>query len=65
MIMYDQKKIYIGAIKTEIQAARYYDIVSFLIQGLSAKTNFSYTKGQLKAILEEFNCIIETKQEIL
>ena len=45
MIMIEQKKIYLGSIKTEMEAARYYDIITIISMGMGAKTNFSYTKA--------------------
>jgi hypothetical protein len=30
MIMIQQKKIYLGAIQTEQEAAKYYDVIAFL-----------------------------------
>jgi len=30
MIMIEQKKIYLGSIKTEVEAARYYDIITII-----------------------------------
>ena len=55
MIMINQKKVYIGAIKTEIEAARLYDHVAIISQGLNAKTNFSYTGQKLKKIFDEYS----------
>lgn len=43
MIMINQKKVYIGAIHTEMEAAKYYDHIAILTQGLHSKTNFAYT----------------------
>lgn len=51
MIMGNQKKIYIGAVESEMEAAAIYDKISILIHGMKAKTNFSYTKQQVEEIL--------------
>lgn len=48
MIMINQKKVYIGAIHSEMEAAKYYDHIAILTQGLHAKTNFCYNASQLK-----------------
>lgn len=40
MIMINQKKVYIGAIQNENDAAKYYDSIAIICQGMSAKTNF-------------------------
>ena len=49
------KKHYIGSICKETKAARIYDAYAILAHGLKAKTNFSYSKGQLLKILEREN----------
>jgi hypothetical protein len=36
-----------------LEAARLYDRKSIASNGLTAKTNFSYTKAEVEAILEE------------
>lgn len=46
------KKHYIGSITSEEKAAKIYDRHAILTHGLRAKTNFSYTKTQIKRILE-------------
>lgn len=45
------KKHYVGSINEEERAARIYDRHAILTHGLRAKTNFSYSKGQIMAIL--------------
>lgn len=55
MIMINQKKVYVGAISTENDAARYYDSIAIVCQGLSAKTNFNYNSKKIKHILTEFD----------
>ena len=54
MIMINQKKVYLGAIRTENIAARYYDYIAILSQGLNAKTNFAYTCYDIDRILKIF-----------
>ena len=54
MKMVNKKTIRIGAIHTELEAARVYDFLSILTQGLQAKTNFQYTVEQILIILREF-----------
>lgn len=55
MIMINQKKVYLGAIKTETIAARFYDYIAIISQGLNAKTNFSYTANDLLRIVRLFD----------
>lgn len=43
MKMIKKETVRIGAIKSELEAARIYDILAILTEGLSAKTNFDYT----------------------
>lgn len=54
MIMINQRKVYLGAIKTENIAARFYDYIAILSQGLNAKTNFSYSALDLCRIMKMF-----------
>ena len=42
--MSSKKKLYIGGIDTEEEAAKVYDEMAITINGIKAKTNFSYTK---------------------
>lgn len=46
------KKHYVGSITQEERAARIYDRHAILTHGLRAKTNFSYSKGQIMALLK-------------
>lgn len=62
MIMIEQKKIYLGSIKTEQEAARYYDIITIISMGMTAKTNFSYTKAQLQNLFTHFDSIFSLMQ---
>ena len=55
MIMVNQNNIYIGGIEKDIDAARYYDHIAIISQGLSAKTNFRYTGNQLQQILSMYS----------
>ncbi len=45
------KKNYFGCVESEQAAARLYDELSIVSQGLAAKTNFNYTKQDLEEIL--------------
>ena len=53
--MINQKKVYLGAIKTETIAARFYDYIAIISQGLNAKTNFSYSATDLMRIVRLFD----------
>lgn len=53
--MVNQNNIYIGGIEKDIDAARYYDHIAIISQGLSAKTNFRYTGYQLQQILSMYS----------
>jgi hypothetical protein len=55
MIMINQKKVYIGAIQDEVDAAKYYDHIAIISQGLSAKTNFRYNVGQIAQIMKDYD----------
>ena len=52
--MVNKKTIRIGAIKTELDAARIYDLLSILTQGLYVKANFSYSVEQVLVLVREF-----------
>jgi hypothetical protein len=47
MKMINKATVRIGAIKTELEAARIYDFLAILTEGLNAKTNFTYNIEQL------------------
>mmetsp|Transcript_8770 Transcript_8770/g.9958 ORF Transcript_8770/g.9958 Transcript_8770/m.9958 type:complete len:169 (-) Transcript_8770:39-545(-) len=47
LIAIDKKKTYIGTYETELEAAMYFDLISILINGLTALTNFSYSKKDI------------------
>lgn len=55
MIMGYFKKIYVGALEDEKEAALLYDKIALLIHGIKAKTNFNYNKREIKTILTEFD----------
>ena len=55
MIMVNQTKVYVGAIQSEIEAAKFYDQIAIISQGLSAKTNFSCNVHQLKQIIKDYD----------
>lgn len=54
MKMINKATVRIGAIKTELEAARIYDFLAILTEGLNAKTNFTYNIEQLQIIIKEF-----------
>ena len=49
------RKRYIGSISSEECAARIYDHYAIINHGLKAKTNFNYSKQQMRQIAEAFN----------
>ena len=53
MVMGPTKKNYFGGVTCEEEAARLYDKFSIIQHGISAKTNFNYTKHELRGVLEE------------
>ena len=55
MIMINQKKVYIGAIQNEFDAARFYDHIAIISQGLSAKTNFKYSASKIQQIVQDYD----------
>ena len=54
MKMVNKETVRIGAIWTETEAARVYDFLAILTEGLNAKTNFDYNVQQLKMFIKEF-----------
>jgi hypothetical protein len=44
LVMMKQKKMYLGSLRDEEQAAKFYDRVAIQYQGIKAKTNYSYSK---------------------
>ena len=55
MITINKRKTYIGTYKTEREAAIAFDFYSMLIHTMEGKTNFSYTKGQIWEMINNFN----------
>ena len=53
MIMINKKRYYEGKFETDYEAATQYDKYSLLLNGPKAKTNFSYSWGYLKNIVDE------------
>ena len=51
---------YVGSSQSEEEAARLYDKKSIASNGLAAKTNFSYTKAEIEAILKDELGIVPT-----
>ena len=49
--MIEKRKTYIGTYRTEEEASRVYDRFAILINGITAKTNHSYSKHQVLSIL--------------
>jgi len=54
MKMINKETVRIGAVKTELDAARIYDFLAILTEGLIAKTNFNYNVEQIQIIMKEF-----------
>ena len=52
IMMSNKNKPYLGTFNSEELAARIYDIESIKQNGRYAKTNFSYSKEQIKKIIE-------------
>lgn len=54
MKMINKETVRIGAVKSEIEAAKIYDFLAILTEGVNAKTNFSYDVQELNKIINEF-----------
>lgn len=54
MKMVNKQTVRIGTVANEVEAARIYDFMALLTEGISAKTNFDYTAAQIKIIINEF-----------
>jgi len=52
--MINKETVRIGAVKTELDAAKIYDILAILTDGLDAKTNFNYNYAQIQLIIKGF-----------
>ena len=50
MKMINKKNVRIGAIKTEEDAARLYDVMAILAEGMAVKTNYDYTISDIQRI---------------
>ena len=53
-ISINTRKTYLGTFSTQEEAAKTFDLYSILVHGLSAKTNFDYTKNEIINIVENF-----------
>ena len=53
LIMVNKKKRYLGSFSSEEEAARAYDKVALQHHGIKAKTNYEYTKEEIKKIMNE------------
>jgi hypothetical protein len=63
LVMVNRHKKYVGAIYDEIMAAKVYDKITIQYQGISAKTNFSYTKSEVIDILKEKPLLITAEEK--
>ena len=54
LIAIKKRKTYIGTYVSETEAAIAFDFYCILIHGLTAKTNFSYTKGQIFDMISNY-----------
>lgn len=54
LISVNKKKTYIGTFTSQYDAAKEYDKYSIVLNNLSAKTNFNYTKDDILCIAKEF-----------
>ena len=50
LIAIDSVKTYIGTYTTEMEAAKVFDFYSLMLNGLTATTNFSYSKGDIERL---------------
>ena len=53
--MIDKKKTYIVTYDDEVSGAKAYDKMNIYLNGLSAKTNFDYTKWEIQEVLDEMD----------
>lgn len=63
MIMINQNNIYLGGIKNDEMAAKFYDKVAIISKGVNAQTNFSYNSSQISEILHEFDFNFSLKRQ--
>ena len=54
LISVNKRKTYIGSYDTERECAVAFDFHCILVHGLKARTNFSYTKGDLVSMLQSY-----------
>jgi hypothetical protein len=54
MKMVNKETVRIGAVQSEVEAAKIYDFLAILTEGLNAKTNFNYNVRELQNIINEF-----------
>lgn len=64
LAMIDKQKIYLCQTKDSLLAAKLYDLANIQCKGLSAKTNFNYTTGELLAAFFE-KSIIKVRTDYL
>ena len=57
-------KYYLGTVDNILKAAILYDIFTIQTKGIKAKTNFNYTRRELKAVMQ-VPCLIEIKNSIV
>lgn len=55
--------MYVGAIGSENDAAKYYDSIAILCQGLNAKTNFKYNAKKIRQILQEYDIYSDSPKQ--
>ncbi len=58
------KKMYVGAIDDEKEAALMYDKIAILTHGLKAKTNFDYKKVEINHFLKDEDSLEAISQEL-
>lgn len=65
MIMINQNNIYLGGIKNDELAAKFYDKIAIISKGVNAQTNFAYKASQIEEILNEFDFGFNKKKKRL
>jgi D-arabinose 1-dehydrogenase-like Zn-dependent alcohol dehydrogenase len=58
------QKYYLGTVDNIIKAAILYDIFSIQMKGIKAKTNFSFTRKELRAVMQ-LHVFTEIKHSII
>jgi hypothetical protein len=53
--IFKNKKYYMGQLSSEVDAAKLYDVMCLLHNGVDARTNFSYSTDDIVEILERFS----------